>query len=327
MSSRNVVSLGVVVLIVVGCVYTAFRKMGGEAPRNLQPHSDVPILHAAQTIAEKRVQNSADIDTTHRQVLGQLCSLRKPISILCIGDSITYGNGSHVRRKERDHEGNYPVALEKHLRAACNSNNGITVTNLGSSGRTLLDGFKQSFKNTSSYKSAVKLAASAHVIMIMLGTNDSKPRHWKSKEAFAAALVALVEHFSALNEKLKFVLMTPPPSFPDPRVMTRMKKRSVLGNIRPVIIRNEIRMAVMSAAELTGADVIDIFGEFDTMDDLHSLGQLEDDKVEHRSIEEGEWLDHIVPAIQQYFHDGVHPTLASHEYIATILAHELTSAA
>lgn len=328
MSTRNIASFGIVFLIVGWCAYTIFpyNKNENEASRDTL-HSSTAAPQIRRTSEEARVVdiNHKQADTSHRQILGHLCSLSMPLSVLCIGDSITYGNGSHVRKKERDHEGNYPVALEKYLRAACvtRQRNDIVVTNLGSSGKTLLDGFKQSYKNTTLYKTAVKLAATAHVVIVMLGTNDSKPRHWRSKEAFASALVDFVEHLSTINEKLKFVLMTPPPSFPDPRVVRRLQKHTMLGNIRPVIIRNDIRVAVMSAAERTGADVIDIFGEFDTMDDLHSLaGHLEENKS-GRQLDEVE-AGHVATTIQQYFHDGVHPTLESHEFIASIVAHELT---
>lgn len=262
-----------------------------------------------------------------RQLEGSVCSLLSrnsndpqstPLTILCVGDSITYGNGSHVRRKERDHEGNFPIALEQRLWAACGSR-AIRVINLGSSGKTLMDGFKQSYKNSSVFRTAVRSAASAQVMIIMLGTNDSKPRHWHGKEAFANSLVEMVEYFAMLKPTLKMVLMTPPPSYPDPRTLARLNKVSVLGGIRPVVIRNDIRIAVMIAAERAAADLIDLFGEMETIQELHSL------PVDYKSIlDDGEVARGAAVTIQRYFHDGVHPSLATHERIADIVARELT---
>jgi lysophospholipase L1-like esterase len=268
----------------------------------------------------------------NRRVGGNVCALggsrdgAAPLTILCVGDSITYGNGSHVRRKERDHEGNYPLSLEKKLRSICGDARSVRVINLGSSGKTLMDGFKQSYKNTTLFQTTIRNAKHAQLMIVMLGTNDSKLRHWKSKEAFENALVQFVEFFSSLNAEMKFVLVTPPPSFPDPRVLRRLKRRVVLGKIRPVIIRNDIRIAVMSAAERLDAELVDVYGEFDAMDDLHDLDtEGHSSEIAAAAADGGvEEIEASAALIAQYFHDGVHPSLLSHEIMASIIAGELT---
>lgn len=333
LSRRHVAPIVVVSLIVAACCFTVLREQD-RADERAQSTLTVraPTTNAAprsslDTLSSNREATSANPPTSRertllRQLSGRLCSLPKPLTVLCIGDSITYGNGSHVRRKERDHEGNYPLSLESHLRSICNSTE-VSVVNLGSSGKTLLDGFKQSYKNTTLFKTAQRLAPKASVMILMLGTNDSKPRHWKSKDAFAGALVDLVDLFSKLHDDMKFVLVTPPPSYADPRAISKLKRWTMLGNIRPIMIRNDIRMAVMSAAERAETDLIDLFGEFDSLDDLHPLGQYEE-SVQLMAHQSDEDLRLMADAIQQYFHDGVHPTLASHEYIASVVAQELT---
>ncbi len=54
-----------------------------------------------------------------------------------------------------------------------------------------------------------------NIVVIKLGTNDSKPQNWKHKDQFAADLTALVEHFQALESKPKVYLCRPVPVYQD----------------------------------------------------------------------------------------------------------------
>ena len=59
-----------------------------------------------------------------------------------------------------------------------------------------------------------------HVVIIKLGTNDTKPGNWKHKAEFADDLRAMIDHFTALPSRPKIYLSTaapvgPPELFPD----------------------------------------------------------------------------------------------------------------
>lgn len=255
-----------------------------------------------------------------RHLTQSVCEYSKSVRILCVGDSITYGNGSHVNRKERDHEGNYPLTLSALLRSHCPQHIEFDVVNLGHSGRTMLDGFKMSYRNSSVYQQANRLAKSADIVIIMLGSNDSKSRHWRGRQPFEEALVSLVEHFSKLNAALKFVLMTPPPSFPNPLLWKKKKQLVVQGSIRPLILQQEIRHAVMSASERCGTDVVDLFGIMEELDVVREGMEVTSTGTVQHSAQR---ITEAIAGYSTFFHDGVHPSVHGHNMIAEAVAKAL----
>ncbi len=53
-----------------------------------------------------------------------------------------------------------------------------------------------------------------NVIVIMLGTNDTKPRNWKHEDDFVADYKAMIKELSALASKPKIYLCSPVPAYP-----------------------------------------------------------------------------------------------------------------
>ena len=117
----------------------------------------------------------------------------KPITIACIGDSITYGY--LVENREQN---SYPAQLQKLL------GNNFKVYNFGVPSKTVLTkGGKsvQSYVDTKEYKKA--LQTNADIILIMLGANDSKPNNWTSgKKWFSQDFKILVESLKTKTSKI-----------------------------------------------------------------------------------------------------------------------------
>jgi len=153
--------------------------------------------------------------------------------IACIGDSITEGYGLSNASTE-----SYPAQLAERLGTA------HTVKNFGVSGTTLLANGDSPYVNTSQYPASD--AFGPDVVVIMLGTNDSKPTNWSKKSQFAPDYAALIAHYRALGALV--YVATPPPVYPPGAF-----------SIPPDVIANEVVPAVRTIASDAGAPLIEIF--------------------------------------------------------------------
>ena len=128
------------------------------------------------------------------------------IKVACIGDSITFGAGI----KDRDHN-SYPAQLGKLL------GEGWEVRNFGVNGHTLLKKGDHPYVNSGQYKAA--LAFQPDVVIIKLGTNDSKPNNWRQKNAFIGDYLRMIDSFRKLESQPVVWLCKAVPVFPEqPRV-------------------------------------------------------------------------------------------------------------
>jgi lysophospholipase L1-like esterase len=118
-----------------------------------------------------------------------------PIRVACVGDSITQGSGT---------KGNpYPKQLQELLGDSWN------VGNFGVSGRTLLRKGDHPYWNEKAYQNA--LAFKPDVVIIKLGTNDTKPQNFAHEKEFAADLRDLAKSFLDLESKPRVFLCRPVP--------------------------------------------------------------------------------------------------------------------
>lgn len=119
-----------------------------------------------------------------------------PIRVACIGDSITEGAGA-------DEGKSYPVQLQGLL------GDSWKVGNFGVSARTLLDKGDFPYMKEKAYRDA--LAFQPQVVIIMLGTNDTKPHNWKHQLEFTQDYTKLVKSFLALESEPHIYLCRPCP--------------------------------------------------------------------------------------------------------------------
>ena len=121
---------------------------------------------------------------------------KRSIRVACVGDSIT--QGAKLAKGMT-----YPEQLQKMLGSAW------TVKNFGKSGRTLLKQGDFPYWNESIYQDALQFAPD--VVIIKLGTNDTKPQNWKHIADFKNDYRALVESFRSLPGKPRIDICTPCP--------------------------------------------------------------------------------------------------------------------
>ena len=157
-----------------------------------------------------------------------------PVRVACVGDSITFGLGIDDREWL-----SYPGQLQTML------GDDWEVRNFGHSGATLLKQGNLPYWEQQAFRDA--LAFDPDVVIIMLGTNDTKPINWRNGDRFVDDCVSLIESFRALPSSPRIWLARPVPSFP--------------GNwdIADAVLKYEVIPAIDAAAKRTGVPVIDLY--------------------------------------------------------------------
>lgn len=122
------------------------------------------------------------------------------IRIACVGNSITYGSGIANREKNA-----YPAQLQNML------GNGYKVMNFGHSGATLLKNGNSPYWKTQEYADA--LASKPNIVLIKLGTNDSKAINRPFYNEYENNYAELIESFKNLSTKPRIILLLPLPTF------------------------------------------------------------------------------------------------------------------
>lgn len=165
------------------------------------------------------------------------------IKVACVGDSITAGAGVKEARNR------YPAQLQGLL------GDGYEVNNYGNSGSTMLDDGDKPYKKQKSFTDAVAFAAD--IVVIKLGTNDSKPQNWSKKEGFVPSTKSLVEAFQKANPKAKIYLCFPVPVIAQGNYGINNEK--VKGEIIPLI---------KQTAEEMRLPIIDLYAALDGKPEL-----------------------------------------------------------
>lgn len=153
------------------------------------------------------------------------------IRVACVGDSITAGVGAAKGES-------YPAQLGKML------GDKWEIRNFGVSGSTLLNHGDRPYQKQKAFEAALQYQP--QVVIIMLGTNDTKPQNWKLKDQFAADYKDLLSQFAKLPGKPRIYICRPVP---------------VPGNgnfgINEAGVKEEVPM-IDKVAEEMGAAVIDM---------------------------------------------------------------------
>lgn len=125
-----------------------------------------------------------------------------PLKIACVGDSITAGTALGNPALE-----SYPPRLQRIL------GTNYTARNFGVSGRTLLKAGDFPYWNESAFIDSRNY--NPDIVIIQLGTNDSKPYNWRYGTNFVADYKALIAVYAALPSAPRIYLCTPCPVFGD----------------------------------------------------------------------------------------------------------------
>lgn len=128
----------------------------------------------------------------------QMINPQKTLRIACVGDSITYGTGVEDREKNC-----YPVVLQNLL-----NNSKYRVGNFGVNGATLQKEGDKPYWEEERYEQS--LSYDPDIVILMLGTNDSKEVNWRDPDTFRMDYEALITSYETLRTKPKIVLVTPP---------------------------------------------------------------------------------------------------------------------
>ncbi|MCB8994980.1 MAG: hypothetical protein H6538_05160 [Bacteroidales bacterium] len=127
------------------------------------------------------------------------CSEPKDIRVACIGDSITEGAGIHWQSKY-----SFPVQLDSILGP------GYSVLNCGRSGATMLKTSNLSYWICNEFSNV--FAFEPDIIVIKLGTNDSKPQNW-NEESYYNDFHGMIDTLETIPTHPKIYLCLPVPAY------------------------------------------------------------------------------------------------------------------
>jgi acyl-CoA thioesterase-1 len=157
-------------------------------------------------------------------------------TVVCVGDSITYGAGI------TDSQGTYPAQLQRLLQEFGPA---WKVHNCGVSGTTLLTQGDLPYIRQTAY--SVAQSYNPDLVVIMLGTNDSKPQNWQYKDRFISDYCAMIDTFRRLPSRPQVWICKPVPAF------------LVAFGITPQVIHDEILPMIDEIGRRMNAPVIDLY--------------------------------------------------------------------
>ena len=156
-----------------------------------------------------------------------------PIKIAFVGNSITQGPG-------RENPESFPLQVGKILGDA------YEVKNFGVGGRTLLKKGDFPYWNEPQFQQVKEFRPD--VVLIKLGTNDSKPQNWVHKAEFVQDYLDLIAEFrDQMPSDGKVYVILPVP-------VTRVN-----FGITPDVMNNEQRLMLFEIIQKSGAEVIDLY--------------------------------------------------------------------
>jgi lysophospholipase L1-like esterase len=213
-----------------------------------------------------------------------LCALTAAAKLVaCVGDSITYGAGISDRLND-----SYPAQLQKILQQY---DSAWRVDNYGVSGATLLRQGDLPYIRQSAYISAQ--TCNPDIVIIKLGTNDSKPQNWQYKGSFVSDYCAMIDVFRNLPSKPQVWICKPVPAFQENY------------SIRPAVIHDEILPLIDEIAAKRNVPVIDLYTA------LLNYGNLFPDGIHPDATGAGIITKTVAPyllgvrSLPDFNHDGV----------------------
>lgn len=192
--------------------YTAMRNAGNECAMYIYPTGDHGFGFGPWFKYHDQMLNDLGNWLNARQT-------PKPdaIKVACIGNSITDGFGIDMRTAY-----GYPAQLQQLL------GKDYWVKNFGVSARTMLNKGDYPYMNEMAWKDA--LAFKPDIVIIKLGTNDSKPENWQYGAEFKQDLQQMITTLRK-NNNPKIFLCTPIPAF---KPTWNISDSVIVNNIIPI---------------------------------------------------------------------------------------------
>lgn len=216
--------------------YTAMRQAGNECAMYVYPTGGHGFGFQRQF--EFHDQLMSDLSAW-------LSSFRAPrqdaVRVACIGNSITDGMGIDMAEAE-----GYPARLQQLL------GEGYRVMNFGVSARTVLNKGDWPYQHERAWRDA--LSYNPDRVVLMLGTNDSKPYNWQHGSEFEHDYQQLIDSLQALSAKPRISLCTP---IPGQNLSWGINDSTISRAIIPIIRR---------LAKRNGLPLIDLHARFSNKD-------------------------------------------------------------
>ncbi len=165
-------------------------------------------------------------------VYGDVRTLKRPIKVACVGNSITAGVGTTDPSRYA-----YPALLQQML------GKDYDVRNFGLSCSTVLRkgtdaGQPFAYIESDTFRRAIEFQPD--IVILKLGGNDSKPDNWQYKDEFAANYQELIDSFKYLNSLPEIFVCLP--------IRARLDDPSQIWGLSEEILRDEITPIIDSIA-------------------------------------------------------------------------------
>lgn len=161
---------------------------------------------------------------------GLLIAQKARTRVACVGDSITEGAGLG--------DSTYPESLQRIM------GEGYLVRNYGLGGRTLLKKGDYPYWKEKAFRQVQSWQPG--LVVIMLGTNDSKPWNWKYGSDFEGNYAAFIQTFRKLPSHPAIYVCLPVPVFRNNYGI----RDSIVKGVEPSLIREAVRREKVNLIDL-----------------------------------------------------------------------------
>ncbi len=216
--------------------YSAMRSCGNDCALEVYPSGGHGFGYRESYKYHEKMKSDL------RAWLDQLPAPRQDaLRVACIGNSITDGFGIDMAEQL-----GYPAQLQQLL------GKGYWVKNFGVSSRTLLNKGDYPYMNELAWRDALDFQP--NIVVIKLGTNDSKTENWKHGDEFQADLQQMIDSLKAL------------PTSPDIYICSPIPAEQDRWTISDSIITNAIMPLQQACAAKNKVTFIDLHSAFKNED-------------------------------------------------------------
>ena len=197
--------------------YTAMRKAGNECTMHIYTGGDHGYGFASWFKYHEQMLSDLDYWLKDHK-----SPKKGAIRVACIGNSITRGSCINMPSIH-----GYPAQLQKLL------GEDYLVHNFGMPGYTLLNKGNCPYMKTDCWQMAQDF--NPDIVVIKLGTNDSKPYNWEHGDEFGQDMQQMIDRLRALPSNPKIFVCTPIPVFQD---NLNIKEENIVKGIIPAILKS-----------------------------------------------------------------------------------------